>query len=71
MDSGVWNAVTGTTRAPTVMISKRNIPDRAIGKQFGDMFSALTNADLFFTFKSWFAANIMDFGFLNMDFLSF
>ena len=53
------------------MKSKRNISDRTIGKQSGDMFPAPTNADLFFTFKSRFAANIMDFGFLNMDFLSF
>jgi hypothetical protein len=53
------------------MINKRNIPDRALEKQFGGMFPAPTNADLFFTFKSRFAANIMDFGFLNMDFLSF
>jgi hypothetical protein len=52
------------------MINKRNIPDRTIGKQFGDLFPAPTNADLFFTFKSRFAANIMEFGFLNMDFLS-
>jgi hypothetical protein len=71
MDSGVWNAVTGTTRAPIVTISKRNIPDRAIGKQFDGTFPAPGSTGLFFTFKSRLAGNIMDFGFLNMDFLSF
>jgi hypothetical protein len=71
MDSGVWNAVTGSARSPIVTISTRNIPDRDIAKQVDDTVPISERTGLFFTVKSRHAGIALGFELLNMGFLSF
>jgi hypothetical protein len=70
MDSGVWNAVTGSTRSPIVTISTRNIPDRDMAQRIGGTFPVPERTGLVFTFNSRHAGIAFGFTLLNMDFLS-